>query len=181
MRSLQAGRHPALLGRAVENREVELLVGGIERGEKIKHLIDHLGGARVSTVDLVDDHDGLEAHLERLRHDELGLRQRTLGGIDKHQCAIDHIENAFDLAAEIGVARRIDDVDAGAVPDNRSGFSQNGNATLAFEVIGIHGALDHALVLAIRPGLLQQAVDQGRFAMVDMRDNGDVAKIHRSS
>ena len=138
-------------------------------------------GARVGAVDLVDDDDGLEAHLERLRHHELGLRQRTLGGVDQHQRAVDHVENAFDLAAEIGVARRIDDVDASAVPDHRRSLGQNGDAALALEIIGIHGALDHALVLAIRAGLLQQAVDQGSFAMVDVRDNGDVAKIHRSS
>jgi hypothetical protein len=29
--------------------------------------------------------------------------------------------------------------------------------------------------------LLQQAVDQGGFAVVDMRDDGDVAKIHCGS
>ena len=181
VRAIEAGRHPALLGRAVEDREVELLVGCIERSEQVEHFIDHLTGARVGAVDLVDDDDGLEAHLERLRHHELGLRQRTLGGVDQHQRAVHHVEDALDLAAEIGVARRIDDVDAGAVPDHRGSLGKNGDAALALEIVGIHGTLDHALVLAIRAGLLQQAVDQGSFAMVDVRDNGDVAKIHRSS
>ena len=181
VRSIQTRGHPALFGRTVQNRKVELLVGCIERSEQVEHFIDHLNGARVGAVDLVDDDDGLEAHLERLRHHELGLRQRTLGGVDQHQRAVHHVENAFNLAAEIGVTRRIDDVDASAVPDHRRSLGKNGDAALPLEIIGIHGTLDHALVLAIRPGLLQQAVDQGSFAMVDVRDNGDVAKIHRSS
>ena len=74
--------------------------------------------------------------------------KRALGGVHQHQCAVDHIENAFDLAAEIGVARRVHDIDAGVFPHHRGSLGQDGNATLALEVIGIHGALDHALVLA---------------------------------
>jgi hypothetical protein len=44
-------------GRAVEDREVELLVGGVERGEEVEHLVDDFGGAGVGTVDLVDRDD----------------------------------------------------------------------------------------------------------------------------
>ena len=148
VRSFQARRHPALFGRTVQNREIELLVGCIERSEQIEHFVDHLHGARVGAVDLVDDDDGLEAHLERLRHHELGLRQRALGGVDQHQRAVHHVENAFNLAAEIGVTGRVDDVDASALPDHRSSLGQDGDAALALEIVGIHGALDHALVLA---------------------------------
>ena len=39
-------------------------------------------------------------------------------------------------------------------------------------------ALDHPLVFAEGAGLLQQAVDQRGLAVVDVRDDGDVAKIH---
>ncbi len=138
-------------------------------------------GARVGAVHLVDDDDGLQAHLQRLGDDELGLRQRTFGGVHQHQRAVHHVENAFDLAAEIGVAGRIDDIDAGVLPDHRGRLGQNGDAALALEVVGIHGAFDHALVLAVRARLLQQPVDQGGFAVVDVRDDGDVAKIHKSS
>ena len=49
-----AGRHPAVAARAVEDREVELLVGGVERREQVEHLVDDLVGPRVRTVDLVD-------------------------------------------------------------------------------------------------------------------------------
>ena len=76
------------------------------------------------------------------------------------------------------MARRVDDIDADVFPDHRGGLGQDGDAALALEVVGIHGALDHALVLAISAGLLQQPVDQGGFAVVDVGDDGDVAKIH---
>ena len=178
VRAFEAGRHPALLGGAVEDREIELLVAGVERGEQVEHLVDHLNGPRVGAVDLVDHHDGLEPHLERLRHHEFGLRQRAFGGVHQHQRAVHHVEDALDLAAEIGVAGRVDDIDAGVLPDHRGGLGQDGDAALALEIVGIHGALGHALVLAERAGLLQQPVDQRGLAVVDVGDDGDVAEIH---
>ena len=124
---------------------------------------------------------GFRPILQRLRHHEFGLRQRALGGVDQHQRAVDHIENALDLAAEIGVAGRIDDIDAGALPFHRSGLGQDGDAALALEVVGIHRAFDLALVLAIDAGLLQQPIDQRGLAVVDVGDDGDVAEVHSSS
>ena len=172
-------RHPAFLGRAVEDREIELLVGGVERGEEVEHFVDDLRRPRVRAVDLVDRDDGLEPHPQRLGHHELGLRHRPFGGVDQDDRAVDHVEDALDLAAEIGVTRRVDDVDAGVVPEDRRHLGEDGDAALALEIVGIHGALGHALVFAEGAGLLQQPVDQRRLAVVDMGDNGDVAKFHR--
>ena len=176
--TLFGGAHPALLGGAVENREVELLVGRVERREQVEHRIGDFGGAGVGAVHLVDHDDGLEPHLQGLRDHEFGLRQRALGGVDQDQRAIHHIEDALDLAAEIGVARRVDDIDAGVLPDQRGRLGEDGNAALAFEVVGIHCPLGDALIVAERAGLLQKAVDQGGFAMVDMGNDGDVAQVH---
>ncbi len=125
------GCHPALLGRAVEDGEIELLLGRVQRREQVEHLVGDLGRAGVGAVDLVNDHDGAKPHFERLRHHEFGLRQRPLGGVDQHQSAVDHIEDALDLAAEIGVAGRIDDIDPRIVPDQRGCLGENGNAPLA--------------------------------------------------
>ena len=122
---------------------------------------------------------GLRPDFERLGDHELGLRQRALGGIHQHQRAVHHVEDALDLAAEIGVAGRVDDVDARVLPQDRRGLGQDGDAALALEIVGIHRALGDPLVLAEGAGLLQQAVDQRGLAMVDMGDDGDVAKGHR--
>ena len=136
-------------------------------------------GAGVRAVDLVDDDDRLQPDLERLGDHELGLRQRAFGGIDQHQGAVHHVEDALDLAAEIGVAGRIDDIDAAVVPGHRGDLGQDGDAALALEIVGIHRALGDALVVAERARLLQQPVDQRGLAVVDMGDDGDVAKFHR--
>ena len=41
-----------------------------------------------------------------------------------------------------------------------------------------NGTLGHLLVLAERAALLQQAVDECRLAMVDVRDDRDVTDVH---
>ena len=55
---------------------------------------------------------GLQAQRQRLAGHELGLRHRAFGRIDQQDDAVDHRQDALDLAAEIGVAGRVDDVDA---------------------------------------------------------------------
>jgi hypothetical protein len=88
------------------------------------------------------------------------------------------VEDALDLAAEIGVAGRVDDVDARVLPVDRGRLGEDGDAALLLEIVGIHRAFGHALVLAERAGLLEQFVDQRGLAMVDVRDDRDVAEFH---
>ena len=171
-------RHPALLGRAVEDRKVELLVGRVERGEEIEHFVDHLGRPRVGLVDLVDADDGFQPDLQRLADHELGLRHRPFGGVDQHDRAVDHRQDSLDLAAEIGMAGRVDDIDPDVLPHHRRRLGENGDAALALEVVRIHDPFGDALVVAERARLLQEPVDEGRLAVVDMGDDGDVAKLH---
>ena len=65
-----------------------------------------------------------------------------------------------------------------SLPEDRGRLGQDGDAALALEVVGIERALGDALILAKRARLLQQPVDQRGLAVVDMGDNGDVAKVH---
>jgi hypothetical protein len=92
--------------------------------------------------------------------------------------AVDHRQDALDLAAEIGVAGRVDDVDPHALPDDRGAFGQDGDAALALEIVGVHRAFGDLLVGAESARLLQELVDQGGLPVVDMGDDGDVADIH---
>jgi len=43
------------------------------------------------------------------------LRERAFAGVDEKDDAVDHAEGAFDFAAEVGVAGRVDDIDFGFV------------------------------------------------------------------
>ena len=124
---------------------------------------------------------GLQPARQRLADDELGLRHRPLGGVDQHEDAVDHAEDALDLAAEIGVARRVDDVDAHVrrqlptevhlarivMPRSRSSSFESSDA------------LGDLLVGAERAALAQQLIDQRRLAVIDMRDDRDVADFHK--
>ena len=78
----------------------------------------------------------------------LGLRHHAFGGVDKDNAAIDHAEDAFDFAAEIGVAGSVDDVDGdifalggGTGIEHGGVLRQNGNTLFALQVTGVHDAL----------------------------------------
>ena len=134
--------------------------------------------ALVRAVDLVDRHDRPDAAAERLGKDEFRLRHRSFGRVDQDDGAVDHAQNALDLAAEIGVTGGVDDVDARALPQERRHLGQDGNAAFTLQVIGIHRSFCYALVVAERAGLAQEHVDQRRLAVIDMGNDGDVAKRH---
>jgi hypothetical protein len=103
--------------------------------------------------------------------------QRPLARVDEQQHAVDHGQPALDLAAEVGVAGRVDDVELhAAVADGRV-LGQDRDALLALQVHRVHDPVGHVLVGAERPRLPQHRVDQGRLAVVDVGDDGDVAEV----
>ena len=135
------------------------MIIGVEGGEQVEHLVDDGDMPFVGPVDLVDRNDWPKASAQRLGNHEFGLRQWPLGRIDQHDDAVDHVEDALDLAAKIGVAGGIDDVDAGILPDQRSALRQDGDTAFAFEVVAVHHPFGNPLVVAECTGLSQQHVD----------------------
>ena len=91
--------------------------------------------AGIAPIDLVDHNDRPQTLLQRLADDKFGLRHRAVGGVDQYQNPVDHAEDAFDLAAEIGVAGCVDDVDPDLPPDHRRAFGEDGDAALALELV----------------------------------------------
>jgi hypothetical protein len=159
-----------------DDREVDVLVGGAEVHEQLVHLVEHLVGAGVLAVDLVDDDDRRQAGGQRLLQHVAGLGQRALGGVDQQQHAVDQLERALDLATEVGVAGRVDQVDLHVPSTDRSRLGEDGDAALALLVVGVHDPVDDGLVGGEGAGGTQQRIDQGGLAVVDVRDEGDVAK-----
>ena len=146
--------------------------------------LQHPVGIGVGAVDLVEAEDRAQAHLQRLGQHELGLGHDAFFGVDQEDAAVHHAQDALDLAAEVGVAGGVDDVDAGlarlAVPEHRGALGQDGDAALALLVVGVHGALGRRLVGAEDAGLGEQLVDERGLAVVDVGDDGDVAQGHGS-
>jgi hypothetical protein len=73
------------------------------------------------------------------------------------------------------VARGVDDVDQDVVVVNGGVLGQNRDAALALQLVAVHGALGDPLVGAEGAALVQQRVDQGGLAVVDVGDDRDVA------
>ncbi len=174
----------AVASRREQDGEVELLVVGLERHEQVEDLVEDLLRTGIRAVDLVDDDNGAKAERERLAGDELGLRHRPLSRVDQQDHAVDHRQDALDLAAEIGVAGRVDDVDVrrlrrGRVgPFDRRALGEDSDATLALEVVRVHRPLGNALVVAEGAGLAKHLVDERRLAVVDVRDDRNIAQAH---
>ena len=58
---------------------------------------------------------------------------------------------------------------------DRGVLGENRDAALALQLVAVHGALGDPLVGAERAALVQQRIDQRGLAVVDVRDDGDVA------
>ena len=161
----------------VDDRELDLRVVGVEVEEELVHLVHDLRRPRVGAVDLVDDEDDRKLQLERLAQHEPRLRQRPLGRVDEQQHAVHHRQRALDLAAEVGVARRVDDVDLRLAVLHRRVLGEDRDPLLALEVHRVHDPLVDVLVLAEGAGLPEHRVDERRLAVVDVRDDRDVAEV----
>ncbi|OPZ78303.1 MAG: hypothetical protein BWY77_01536 [bacterium ADurb.Bin431] len=165
----------ALAADGIKDREFDLLLGGIEIDKEVKNLVEDLLRPGILAVDLVDHHDDLEIFFEGLLEDKASLRQGPLGGIHQEDGAVDHLEGAFDLAPEIGMARGVENVDLDPLPADRAVFRRNRDAAFALEIHVIHDALLDLLVIAEEPALSKHLIDEGGFAVIDMGDDGDIA------
>ena len=173
----QVARRRAGLGVRVDDRELDLVLVGAEVHEQLVDVIEDHVRAGVAAVDLVDRDDDRQAPGHRLLEHVAGLGQRALGGVDEEEHRIDHQQRALDLAAEVGVAGRVDDVEADpGVVDGRL-LGEDRDALLALEVARVHDPVDDRLVRAEGAGLAQHRVDEGGLAVVHVGDDGDVAEI----
>ena len=167
----------AVAGRRVDDREVELIVIGIEFHEELEDLIVDIVHALVRLIDLVDDDNRLQLLLQGLAQDVLRLRHRAFEGIDEQENAVDHVEDTLDLAAEVSVARGVDDVDLDAVVHDGRVLRENRDAALALDIARVHDAFSHLLIRAEYMALLQHGIDQRRLAVVDVCNNRDIAEL----
>ena len=155
-------------------------IGRVESDGAFDHLFG-AGNVGALQVDLVDDGNDFQPVIDR----EIGVRQRlrfdALRGIDDQQRAFAGGQRARNLVGKIDVAGGVDQVELvsfavlGRVHHaHRVGL--DGDAAFALQV---HGIEDLGLHLARgqRSGQLQQAVGQRGFAVVDVRDDREIADV----
>ena len=170
-------RRGARLRVRVDDRELDLVIVGAEVDEQLVDRVEDLGRAGVAAVDLVERDDDRQPPLHRLGEDIARLWQRPLGSVDEQQDRVHHEQAALHLAAEVGVAGGVDDVEPRAVVVDRRLLGEDRDPLLALEVAGVEDAVDDRLVGAEGAGLAEEAVDEGRLAMVDVGDDRDVAQV----
>ena len=167
----------ARLGVRVEDRELDLVLVGPQVDEQLVDLVEDLRRTGIRAVDLVQrHHDGQVAGHRLLQHVTC-LRERTFGRVDEKQHGVDHQQAPLDLAAEVGVPGRVDDVQPDAVVVDRRLLGEDRDPFLALEVHRVEDAVDDGLVRAERAGLAEHRVDQGGLAVVDVGDDRDVPEV----
>ena len=157
--------------------ELKLVVGGAQVGHKVEAVVVGLLGVSARTVDLVDDDHNLKAGVDSVTQYEAGLGHGAFKSVDQQQGAVGHTQHALDLAAEVGVARGVDDVDLDVLVLDRDVLGENRNAALALLVVGIQDAVLDLLVGTESVRGTQELVDHRRLAVVDVSNDGDVPQI----
>lgn len=137
-----------------------------------------------STVDLVDDDDGLDTLTKGLTQDSLGLDADTLDGVDDDESTISDTEGSSDLRREVNVTGRVNQVDQEVV---LLGLDGNVLQVLGVDELSVQGdgsGLDGDTTLLLvgtsigetsltslgggnDTGTLDEGVGQGRLAVVD--------------
>ena len=144
--------------------------------DQVGDLGDGAVGIGLRQVDLVHDRDDLEVVLDREVRVRERLRLDPLRRVDDEQRALARLQRARDLVGEVDVARRVDQVELVALPDDAHGLRLDRDPALALELHRVEQLLAH---LAAGDGLgeLEDAVGERRLAVVDVRDDREVADL----
>ena len=152
-------------------------VAGIEPDHFFNLFANPLGLGR-GQIDLVNYRNNFEIMVQR----EISIRERlrfhALRCVDHQQRAFARLQAARNFVGKIHMARRIDQIEliqvaiVGLViePD---GMRFDGDAALALEIHRIQH-LRHHFALGKRAGGLEKAVGKRAFAVVDMRNDGEI-------
>ncbi len=159
----------------VDIGKIELLIIRAEFQKEVECQIQRAIGICVGAVDLVQDDDRAKAHFQRLRQDEAGLRHRAFLCIDEEQHGIDHSEHPFHLSRKVGVARSVDNIDLEIFVVYRSMFGKNCDPALSLLIVAVHDAFWNLFIFTKDIRLFQQIIEQCCFAMVNVRDDCDIA------
>ncbi|VUC22096.1 unnamed protein product [Clonostachys rosea] len=148
-----------------------------------------------STVDLVDDDNGLDTLTKGLTEHSLGLNAHTFDGVDDDEGTVSDTESSSNLRGEINVTGGVNQVDqevltigllANDILDifgvlkmtvQRDSGGLDGNTTLLLIGTSIGGTSLTGLGGGDNTGLGQQGVGQGRLAVVDVGNDGHVSDI----
>ena len=149
--------------------------------EQVVELHHHAINLRAGQVNFVNHGNDEQIVLHSEENIANGLGFNPLRRIDEEQRPFTRGETARDLIRKIDMTRRIDEIEFVNLTIWRrvihaNGVRFDGNTPLAFEVHAVEHLILH-LKFAQRLRLLEQPISQGRFSVINMRDNGKISNI----
>ena len=142
--------------------------------------LDLVGMGR-GQVDLVDGRHNVQIGVHGERRVRDGLRLDALRGVDNEHRALTGCQRARDLIGKVHVARRIDQIELirlaiVGVIRHANGIGLDRDAALALDIHGVEQLRLH-VALVDGMGELENAVTDRGLAMVDVRNNREVADV----
>ena len=148
-------------------RVVAEQVGDLDRGAV---------GIRLRQVDLVHDRHDLEPVLDREVRVRERLRLDALRRVDDEHGALARLQRARHLVREVHVTGRVDEVELVPLPRHAHGLRLDRDAALALELHRVEHLRAH-VARGDGVGDLEDAVGERRLAVVDVRDDREVADL----
>ena len=158
-------------------------MGDVHQADDLIDLLQHAFGLAGRQIRLVEDGEYLQFVVQRQIGVGQGLGFDALGAVHHQDRALAGGETAAHLIGEVHMARRVDEVQRidlavlrGVFQRHRVGLDRD--AALALQV---HVIQDLGLHLTLGDGVrqLQQPIRQGRLAVIDMGDDGEIADERR--
>ena len=150
-------------------------------GKVLLDLLLDLVGVGARKVDLVDGRDDVQVGI----HGQVGIGDRlglhALGGVHDKDRALARGQGPRDLVGEVDVSRGVDEVELVGlavigVIHHPHGIRLDRDAALALDVHGVQELGLHVPLLH-RMGEFEDAVRDGRLAVVDVRNDREVADM----
>ena len=94
----------------IDERTVKLFVGSVQIDQKLQHLVDDFIRACFRPVNFINADDNGQFQFQRFFQNKFCLRHRAFKSVDNEDNAVYHLEDTFNFTAEVGMSRRIDNI-----------------------------------------------------------------------
>jgi hypothetical protein len=151
--------------------------------EPARHLLDDPLRVRTRPVDLVDEEQRRDVEALERPEQQRGLGLDTLDRGDDEDGAVEHAEDALDLGDEVGMARRVDQVDREVADQERGDLGPDRDAALSLELerVGLGGAGVDAADVIDSAGGIEESLAEGGLTGVDVSEDAEIERAHGAS
>ena len=150
-------------------------------GEMLAQRLQRLVEIGVLTIHLVDHHEAWETSLVQVAPGQFGADFRASHRVHHHQTRVCHGHGRNHVAGKIGVARRVKQVDLGALPfaGNHRGVDRNMAPFLFVIPVRHSGAIFYTTEARGRTRIKKHGLAEGGLTATAVPNQRDVADIFR--